>query len=81
MFKHEARKDDGPARRVPEPIVAAVAQTLVRSGIQRFSLSAAADEAGVSRGTIYNWFGGKKKPSMSPWALLPGRSSSCSPGR
>ncbi|SKT71935.1 TetR/AcrR family transcriptional regulator [Mycobacteroides abscessus] len=46
---------------MPEPIVAAVAQTLVRSGIQRFSLSAAADEAGVSRGTIYNWFGGKKE--------------------
>ncbi|NMK78178.1 TetR/AcrR family transcriptional regulator, partial [Staphylococcus capitis] len=47
-------KTTGPRGEVPEPIVAAVAQTLVRSGIQRFSLSAAADEAGVSRGTIYN---------------------------
>ncbi|SIC52826.1 TetR family transcriptional regulator [Mycobacteroides abscessus subsp. abscessus] len=54
-------KTTGPRGEVPEPIVAAVAQTLVRSGIQRFSLSAAADEAGVSRGTIYNWFGGKKE--------------------
>jgi AcrR family transcriptional regulator len=40
--------------------VAAVAQTVMRLGLQRFSLSAAADQARVSRGTMYNWFGGKQ---------------------
>lgn len=54
-------KTAGPRGDVPEPLVAAVAQALMRSGTQRFSLSAAADEAKVSRGTIYNWFGGKKE--------------------
>lgn len=51
---------DNPRGNIPEPIVAAVAMTLVRSGMQRFNLSAAAEQAGVSRSTLYNWFGGKQ---------------------
>lgn len=51
---------NGPRGEVPEPIVAAVAQTLMRLGLRRFSLSAAADQARVSRGTMYNWFGSKQ---------------------
>ncbi|WP_026303156.1 TetR/AcrR family transcriptional regulator [Jongsikchunia kroppenstedtii] len=51
---------NGPRGEVPERFVAAVAQTLMRLGLQRFSLSAAADQARVSRGTMYNWFGGKQ---------------------
>lgn len=49
-----------PSRSVPEPIRAAVAMTLVRLGMQRFSLSAAAEQGGVSRSTLYNWFGDKQ---------------------
>ncbi|OHT70858.1 TetR/AcrR family transcriptional regulator [Mycobacteroides chelonae] len=51
---------DSPREDIPEPIVTAVAMTLVRSGMQRFNLSAAAEQAGVSRSTLYNWFGGKQ---------------------
>ena len=37
-----------------------IAMTLVRLGMQRFSLSAAAEQAAVSRSTLYNWFGDKQ---------------------
>ena len=47
-------------RRVPEPVRAAVAATLLRLGRQRFSLSAAAQDGSVSRSTLYNWFGDKQ---------------------
>jgi AcrR family transcriptional regulator len=56
----ELIRDAGERRIAPEPIRAAVAMTLVRLGMQRFSLSAAAEQAAVSRSTLYNWFGDKQ---------------------
>lgn len=56
----ELARDAGERRIAPEPIRAAVAMTLVRLGMQRFSLSAAAEQAAVSRSTLYNWFGDKQ---------------------
>ncbi|MFT3899067.1 MAG: TetR/AcrR family transcriptional regulator [Gordonia sp. (in: high G+C Gram-positive bacteria)] len=47
-------------RPVPDPIRAAVAATLMRLGRQRFTLSAVADDASVSRSTLYNWYGDKQ---------------------
>ncbi|WP_026303671.1 TetR/AcrR family transcriptional regulator [Jongsikchunia kroppenstedtii] len=56
----ELARESGRRRAAPEPIRAAVAMTLVRLGMQRFSLSAAAEQAAVSRSTLYNWFGDKQ---------------------
>jgi len=56
----ELVRDAGERRTAPEHIRAAVATTLVRLGMQRFSLSAAAEQAAVSRSTLYNWFGDKQ---------------------
>lgn len=60
MSNVELVRDAGERRIAPEPIRAAVAMTLVRLGMQRFSLSAAAEQAAVSRSTLYNWFGDKQ---------------------
>ncbi|MEB3049949.1 TetR/AcrR family transcriptional regulator [Mycolicibacter sp. MYC123] len=48
---------DNGSRTPPPPLLAAATETLRRLGPRRFSLTAVAEEAGVSRGTVHNVFG------------------------
>lgn len=45
------------SRTLPSPLLAAATDTLRRLGPRRFSLTAVAEAAGVSRGTVHNVFG------------------------
>jgi AcrR family transcriptional regulator len=48
-----------PPRAATATLVAAAAETLRRMGPRQFSLTAVAEAAGVSRGTVYNALGGR----------------------
>jgi AcrR family transcriptional regulator len=57
------RRDDEPAEpdvSTRQRILAATAQVLGRNGMTKLSLSAVAQEAGVSRPTLYRWFTSKQ---------------------
>lgn len=45
------------SRTLPSPLLAAATDTLRQLGPRRFSLTAVAEAAGVSRGTVHNTFG------------------------
>lgn len=48
---------DRGAKTVPAPLLAAATDTLRHLGLRRFSLTAVAEAAGVSRGTVHNILG------------------------
>lgn len=50
-----------PARGVSPALLDAAAQTLRRLGPRQFSLTAVAEAAGVSRGTVYNTLGSRER--------------------
>jgi len=54
------RTEPGPQTRTVSPaLLAATTDTLRRMGPRRFSLTAVAEDAGVSRGTVHNAFGSR----------------------
>jgi AcrR family transcriptional regulator len=54
------RPEQGPVTKTVSPaLLAATTDTLRRMGPRRFSLTAVAENAGVSRGTVYNAFGSR----------------------